>query len=461
MQGAECETFTPAFHLALCTLHLALFFVGVVMIREIASQELRWSCPEEWLPAESTAKIEPSQGIIGQDRAVRALEFGLSVESLGFNVFATGLVGTGKMTAIELHLRPLADQGTPPHDLLYVYNFGHPEQPRLLRLLAGRGAILRDRLDRLHRRAQAEPARDLRERGLPEAARAGLRGSQDPSPGDPPRLREAGPRGRVHTRPGAGRDDDPAGDPAARRREAGHPREAAVAGRGGEVRPCPPRTPRGAAREALRGAAARLPRDDGGARGDARPRRAAPPRRRGTAARSRLHRDRQGGRRSARRPVPPGPRQRRGRAPRAVRRGGGRRQGRPHPVQRQPPDRQRRDQGPPGRDRDRAVVRQPLRHGRGAGRTELAVDLRPHPHPRRLVAARQRRLPRDQRVRRPDRDRCLPGAQARTTLPARGRQAARDSVRPDRAGDPAGAGGPRREGRDGRRPAALRHAPRC
>ncbi|MBI4916121.1 MAG: AAA family ATPase [Acidobacteria bacterium] len=119
------------------------------MIREIPSQELRWSCPQEWLPAESTAKIEPSQGIIGQDRAVKALEFGLSVDSLGFNVFATGLVGTGKMTAIELHLRPLADQGTPPGDLLYVHNFGRPEQPRLLRLMAGRGAILRERLDRL------------------------------------------------------------------------------------------------------------------------------------------------------------------------------------------------------------------------------------------------------------------------------------------------------------------------
>jgi lon-related putative ATP-dependent protease len=103
------------------------------------------------LPAESTAKIEPSQGIIGQARAVRALEFGLSVPSLGFNVFVTGLTGTGRMTAIELHLRPLAGDGEPPDDLLFVFNFARPEQPRLLRLAAGRGVVLRDRLDRLLR----------------------------------------------------------------------------------------------------------------------------------------------------------------------------------------------------------------------------------------------------------------------------------------------------------------------
>jgi lon-related putative ATP-dependent protease len=120
-------------------------------MREIRPEELRWHCPQEWLPAESTEQIEPSSGIIGQDRAVRALEFGLAMRSLGYNVFATGLTGTGKMTAIELHLRPLAAAGAPPDDLLYVYNFNRPEQPKLLRLRAGSGAVLRDRLAHLVR----------------------------------------------------------------------------------------------------------------------------------------------------------------------------------------------------------------------------------------------------------------------------------------------------------------------
>ncbi|MDD5564061.1 MAG: AAA family ATPase, partial [Thermoanaerobaculaceae bacterium] len=121
------------------------------MARELAASDLRWRCPEAWLPADTTAEVEPSHGIIGQERAVRALEFGLAVESLGFNVFVTGLTGTGRMTAIELHLRPLAAEGAPPDDLTFVYNFAHPEQPRLLRLAAGRAVVLRDQLDKLLR----------------------------------------------------------------------------------------------------------------------------------------------------------------------------------------------------------------------------------------------------------------------------------------------------------------------
>ena len=118
------------------------------MARQLKVDELRWQCPAEWLEADSTAKIEPSHGIIGQERAVRALEFGLEIESLGFNVFVTGLTGTGRMTAVGLHIRPRAETETPPDDLLYVFNFARPEAPRLLRLGAGKGAVLRDGLDR-------------------------------------------------------------------------------------------------------------------------------------------------------------------------------------------------------------------------------------------------------------------------------------------------------------------------
>ncbi len=120
-------------------------------MRDLGASELRWACPPEWLPADSTAGVEAARGIVGQERAVRALEFGLQVKSLGFNVFVTGLTGTGKMTAIETHLRPLAREAPPPDDLLYVYDFGRPERPRQLRLPAGRGTVLRDRMERMLR----------------------------------------------------------------------------------------------------------------------------------------------------------------------------------------------------------------------------------------------------------------------------------------------------------------------
>ena len=121
------------------------------MVRELSASELRWQCPSDWILAASTVEVTPSQGIIGQARAVRALEFGLAIESLGFNVFVTGLTGTGRMTAVEMHLRPLAAEGVAPDDLLYVYNFGQPERPRLLRLSAGRGGLLKERFEKLLR----------------------------------------------------------------------------------------------------------------------------------------------------------------------------------------------------------------------------------------------------------------------------------------------------------------------
>ncbi len=119
------------------------------MIEELEATAVRWECPEEWVQESSTAELSPSEGIVGQPRAVGALEFGLSIDSLGFNVFVTGLTGTGKMTAIEMHLRPLASAGPRPDDLLYTHNFEEAERPLLLRVRAGTGAVLRDRIERL------------------------------------------------------------------------------------------------------------------------------------------------------------------------------------------------------------------------------------------------------------------------------------------------------------------------
>ncbi len=119
------------------------------MVKRLEEHELRWRCPRDWLPANGTANVKPCAGIIGQERAIKALEFGLAIDSLGFNVFVTGLTGTGKMTAIELHLKPHAARGPRPDDLVYVYNFEHAERPKLLMLRAGGGAVLREALDRL------------------------------------------------------------------------------------------------------------------------------------------------------------------------------------------------------------------------------------------------------------------------------------------------------------------------
>ena len=63
---------------------------------EVPVERLTWRCDLSFLPFTCTAEMTPLEDFIGQDRAIRAIEFGLGVNKPGFNIFVTGLTGTGK-----------------------------------------------------------------------------------------------------------------------------------------------------------------------------------------------------------------------------------------------------------------------------------------------------------------------------------------------------------------------------
>ncbi len=112
------------------------------MLREARPEELRAVCrPEEISPA-TTDLIAPLEAIIGQERAVQALEFGLGIRSQGFNIFVAGQHGTGRNTAVQSFLESVAAAEPTPPDWCYVYNFRDPHRPRALRLPPGRGRTL-------------------------------------------------------------------------------------------------------------------------------------------------------------------------------------------------------------------------------------------------------------------------------------------------------------------------------
>ena len=74
--------------------------------------------------------MTPLEDFIGQDRAIRAIEFGLGVNKPGFNIFVTGLTGTGKTSIIKAFLKKITSQtavrladAPVPEDWCYVYNF--------------------------------------------------------------------------------------------------------------------------------------------------------------------------------------------------------------------------------------------------------------------------------------------------------------------------------------------------
>lgn len=105
----------------------------------LAPQKLRRACPAGAIPFDDTAKAPPLTATIGQERAERALKFGLTIPTRGFNVFASGPVGTGKDSTVQKHVGKVAGKRPTPDDWCYVYDFDDPRRPAALRVPAGRG----------------------------------------------------------------------------------------------------------------------------------------------------------------------------------------------------------------------------------------------------------------------------------------------------------------------------------
>ncbi len=115
----------------------------------LPAEQLTWSLPNPGLIPETTRDIEPQQNIIGQDRAVKAIKRGLKLKSIGYNIFVTGVNGTGRTPTVEKLLEEYNVDGPIPNDLCYVHNFKYTDQPRLLSFPAGQGSVFRQRMNDL------------------------------------------------------------------------------------------------------------------------------------------------------------------------------------------------------------------------------------------------------------------------------------------------------------------------
>jgi len=124
--------------------------------RKLTAEEVRRVCIPDSLGFESTESLAPVQTIIGQSRALQALQFGLGMQNSGFNIYAAGLPGTGKMTAIVAFLERVAQEKDVPPDWCYVHNFQDPYSPKALRLKAGLGAQLQKDMKRLIETAKVD-----------------------------------------------------------------------------------------------------------------------------------------------------------------------------------------------------------------------------------------------------------------------------------------------------------------
>lgn len=118
-------------------------------VEELRPEQLRWSCSLDLIPFETTNECRPCEDIIGQERALKAIQTGLDIKSLGYNIFITGMVGTGRTTTIKQLLERLEKSEETPDDILYVNNFKNPDEPALIMLPNGKGKLFKEAMDNL------------------------------------------------------------------------------------------------------------------------------------------------------------------------------------------------------------------------------------------------------------------------------------------------------------------------
>ncbi|MCL6493336.1 MAG: AAA family ATPase [Ignavibacterium sp.] len=114
--------------------------------RELKPEELRWKCNPEIFEFESTEDIEPIEGILGQERALKAIRLGVDLRSPGYNIYIAGLSGSGKATTIKKMLEKITAKCPELYDYAYVNNFKYTDQPMLLKFPKGKAKEFRQEL---------------------------------------------------------------------------------------------------------------------------------------------------------------------------------------------------------------------------------------------------------------------------------------------------------------------------
>ncbi|MGZ3515181.1 MAG: AAA family ATPase, partial [Thermodesulfobacteriota bacterium] len=119
-----------------------------MVFKEVPVEKLRWRCDPGALP-ETTQAVEACEEVIGQERAQEAIRLGLDINSVGYNIFVTGLAGTGRFTAIKCVLEEMEIKGKIPNDFCYVNNFKNQDMPHMLSLPPGQGNAFKKEMEML------------------------------------------------------------------------------------------------------------------------------------------------------------------------------------------------------------------------------------------------------------------------------------------------------------------------
>ena len=125
-------------------------------INELSYKQLKLTCDPNIFKFNTTEDLEPIRVGIGQDRGIKALEFGLNVDINGYNLYLEGPSGVGKTMYTKNYLDQIAKKRKAPSDWCYLYNFVNPNEPVALCLPAGQGKEFRDTMDKFIKNIQKD-----------------------------------------------------------------------------------------------------------------------------------------------------------------------------------------------------------------------------------------------------------------------------------------------------------------
>lgn len=118
-------------------------------VSALSYQQLYSACDLDFLSFETTRDLEDLNQPLGQEQAINAINFGISVDSYGYNLFCIGPEGTGKASLVRQILGKAAKKCKTPNDWCYVYNFKTPYKPAAIRMPAGKAKIFAKAVDKL------------------------------------------------------------------------------------------------------------------------------------------------------------------------------------------------------------------------------------------------------------------------------------------------------------------------
>ncbi len=114
------------------------------------------NCASDNFQFKTTQALEPSHDIIAQDRAIRAINMGLSIQRPGYNIYVAGIEGTGKTSVIRQFLERWSAHSQQPSDWIYIYNFADTEVPKIIKLPRGEGRKLKKNMELLVKALRSE-----------------------------------------------------------------------------------------------------------------------------------------------------------------------------------------------------------------------------------------------------------------------------------------------------------------